>query len=85
MVFNTLKNTLAEFETYHYPEVEDGKIVKDMPEPTNNHIMDAIRYAIHGYSPALRTSLKVRAMSPLDVMLAAKAPKTEGSAEMDFR
>jgi phage terminase large subunit len=85
MVFNTLKNTLAEFETYHYPEVEDGKIVKDMPEPTNNHIMDAIRYAIHGYSPALRTSLKVRQMSPLDVMLAAKAPKTEGSAEMDFR
>jgi len=84
MVFNTLKNTLSEFETYHYPEVEDGKIVKDLPEPVNNHIMDAIRYAIFGYAPALRTSLKVRQMSPLDIMLAIKAPKTKGIEEMDF-
>lgn len=51
-VFNTCKNTIDEFESYHYPEPKDDKPIKDLPEPINNHLMDAIRYAIHGYQPA---------------------------------
>ena len=50
-----LKNTLAEFETYQYPEADDnGLIKKDEPLPFNNHLMDAMRYAIMGYQPAHR-------------------------------
>ena len=75
-----------EFESYHYPEVEDGKIVKDMPEPVNNHLMDAMRYAIFGYSPALRSRMPdIRQMTPIDIMLANKSPKNPGIEELDFQ
>jgi PBSX family phage terminase large subunit len=51
-IFDTCKNTLAEFESYHYPELESVAVVKmDKPIPEDNHLMDAIRYAIHGYQP----------------------------------
>lgn len=53
-VFNNCKNTLTEFESYHYPEEVEGRQVKDLPEPYNNHIMDAMRYAIHSYRPIRR-------------------------------
>lgn len=54
-VFRGLKNTLAEFEAYQYPERnENGLVKKDEPLPFNNHIMDAMRYAIMGYQPAMR-------------------------------
>lgn len=50
-----LKNIMGEFETYQYPEPDDdGKIKKDEPMPFNNHLMDAMRYAIMGYQPAYR-------------------------------
>ena len=50
-----LSNTLAEFETYQYPEPDDnGMIKKDEPMPFNNHLMDSMRYAIMGYQPAHR-------------------------------
>jgi len=42
---------LTEFESYHYPEEAEGRPVKDLPEPYNNHLMDAARYAIHSYRP----------------------------------
>lgn len=54
-VFRGLKNTLAEFETYQYPEPDaNGNVRKDEPMPLNNHLMDAMRYAITGYQPARR-------------------------------
>lgn len=54
-VFRGLKNTLSEFETYQYPEPDDnGQVKKDEPMPFNNHLMDAIRYAVTGYQPAKR-------------------------------
>lgn len=57
-VFRGLKNTLAEFESYQYPEVgPDGVVKKDEPMPFNNHIMDAMRYAIMGYQPARRVAV----------------------------
>lgn len=85
-VFNTLKSTLAEFESYHYPEQEDGRQQKELPDPTNNHLMDAIRYAIHGYKPAFRTSMpNIREMSPIDVLLANKSPKKPGLEELDYQ
>lgn len=48
-VFNTLSNTLNEFNSYHYPEVKDDKTPKEEPEPKDNHLMDCIRYTIQGY------------------------------------
>jgi len=50
-VFSTCKNTLTEFESYHYPEESEKKQVKDLPEPYDNHLMDAMRYTIHSFKP----------------------------------
>lgn len=55
-IFNDLKNSISEFESYVYPEEEGGK---DEPVPENNHLMDAMRYAIHGYLPAKRVYIPV--------------------------
>lgn len=43
-VSRSCKNTIEEFETYHYPE--DAK--KDLPVKEDDHCMDALRYAIRG-------------------------------------
>lgn len=51
LVNRELKNALAEFESYCYPA---EKTEKDLPIPENNHLMDTIRYVIHGYQPARR-------------------------------
>ncbi len=45
-VFNTCKYTLDELSTYHYPEG-----LKEEPIKEDDHLMDAIRYAIYGYQP----------------------------------
>lgn len=54
LVFDDLKNTLAEFESYQYLASKDGINQKEDPMPFNNHLMDAIRYSITGYQPAKR-------------------------------
>jgi PBSX family phage terminase large subunit len=55
-VFNTCAETLSEFESYHYPE---EATIKDQPVAEDNHLMDAIRYAIHGYQPARKFTVKI--------------------------
>ena len=40
-------NTIDEFETYHYPEDDE----KEDPVKANDHLMDAIRYAIYSHQP----------------------------------
>jgi len=47
-VYNSCPYTIEEFSVYHYPE-ED--IQKEEPIKENDHLMDAIRYAIYGYQP----------------------------------
>jgi len=49
-VFNTCKYTIDEFSTYHYPEIT-GNQEKEEPIKENDHLMDAIRYAIYTYQP----------------------------------
>mgnify|MGYP001603665965 CR=1 FL=1 len=44
--FNTCRNFIDEINFYHYPEK-----VKEEPEKENDHLMDAIRYAITTYEP----------------------------------
>lgn len=56
-VFRGLTNTLDEFDLYQYPEEKREKLVKDEPIAMNNHLMDAMRYAIMGYQPARRFSV----------------------------
>lgn len=48
-IFNTLENTIWEFQNYKYPEREldsDKKINYEIPIDKNNHAMDALRYMI---------------------------------------
>ncbi len=49
-VFSSCKDHLDEIETYHYPEEDDGKPAKDEPVKENDHLMDAMRYAIFTFS-----------------------------------
>lgn len=56
-VFRGLSNTLDEFDLYQYPEEKRDGIIKDEPLAMNNHLMDAMRYAIMGYQPARRFSV----------------------------
>ena len=58
--YNTCKSTLAEFESYHYPDLEGASVIKmDTPIPEDNHLMDCLRYSIHGYQPARRFKVVV--------------------------
>jgi len=51
-VFNTCKETLDEMSMYHYPEQrQPDKESKEEPEKFNDHLMDALRYAIYSYQP----------------------------------
>ena len=44
---NNCKDFLEEINTYQYPEGKDGKPFKDVPEKLNDHLMDAMRYAVY--------------------------------------
>jgi len=61
-VCNNCKNTLEELNTYQYVESIDGKPDKEKPDKLDDHIMDAMRYAI--YSSAETEGVKYQA-SPL--------------------
>jgi PBSX family phage terminase large subunit len=45
-IFNTCRYALDEFATYHYPEG-----LKEDPIKEDDHLMDALRYAIYSYQP----------------------------------
>lgn len=45
-VFNTCKNVLDEFNSYHY----DPEKLKEEPVKEKDHAMDALRYAVYNYS-----------------------------------
>jgi phage terminase large subunit len=51
LVFNNCKELIQEAEMYHYPEIKEGKEVKEVPVKVNDHLMDAMRYAIYSYKP----------------------------------
>lgn len=72
-VFNHCKNTLTESDSYHYPEEENDSNKKEEPVAENNHLMDAMRYAIHGYRPATRKYIEPpTAKSRIQEMLSIK-------------
>jgi phage terminase large subunit len=45
-VFNTCKNTTDEFNSYRY----DPEKLKEEPIKDNDHLMDAIRYAVYNHN-----------------------------------
>lgn len=49
-----LENTKDEMDLYQYPEKPTPK---DEPIAENNHLMDAMRYAVMGYQPARRARI----------------------------
>lgn len=53
-VYNTCPETLAELSMYHYPEPKPGdetKEAKEEPYKFNDHLMDAMRYALYSHQP----------------------------------
>lgn len=63
-VFKNCKYTLEELSMYHYPEEEIGKEIKEDPIKENDHLMDAIRYALSSYqttfiNPFINTQSRV--------------------------
>lgn len=65
-VYNTCPETLDEMSMYHYPESrpqDEGKEAKEEPEKFNDHLMDALRYAIYSYAPA--PNITSQATSPI--------------------
>lgn len=48
-VCNNMKQILDEASMYHYPEAEDGKASKDEPVKFNDHLLDAMRYALYSH------------------------------------
>lgn len=52
-VFNTCKEFLDEISMYHYPEpgLTDDKEMKEEPVKFNDHLSDALRYAVYSYQP----------------------------------
>jgi phage terminase large subunit len=47
MDFNACPETQREFEVYHYPEDDQGKVLKDKPVDADNHCLDALRYMVY--------------------------------------
>lgn len=54
-IFNTCPETIDEINMYHYPEEEEDKAAKDLPEKFEDHLMDAMRYAIYSTKQVRRT------------------------------
>jgi phage terminase large subunit len=53
-VFDKCENFIDEINFYHYPEVRGENLnPKDEPQKKNDHLMDAMRYAITTYEPAV--------------------------------
>jgi len=50
-VLRKCTNFIDEIQTYHYPEPQEDKFVKDEPVRVNNHLMDCIRYIIYTFVP----------------------------------
>lgn len=63
MVASNCAYTIEEFNTYQYPEGIDGKPFKDVPDKLNDHLMDALRYAIYSHGS---TKLTYGGASPLE-------------------
>jgi phage terminase large subunit len=82
VVYNTCKSTLAEFESYHYPDLEGASVIKmDTPIPEDNHLMDCLRYSIHGYQPARRfTVVKPSLDYNLSRLLEGKQPESSNTS-----
>lgn len=54
-IYNTCVFTLDEINQYHYPEPkpnQEGKAPKEDPEKINDHLMDAMRYALYSHPRA---------------------------------
>lgn len=65
-IYNTCILTLDEINQYHYPEPkanQEGKPPKEEPEKVNDHLMDAMRYALYSHP---RSGIVFKA-SPLPV------------------
>ncbi len=45
-IHSSNKNTILEFETYVYPDKKDMHNESELPIDENNHMMDALRYAL---------------------------------------
>lgn len=57
-VFNTCPYFLDEISMYHYPEPTDSGNEDEEPVKENDHLMDAVNYAIRTYQPINKPIIK---------------------------
>lgn len=60
-VCNNCVETIDEMSIYHWVEqraTDEGKDFKEEPEKVNDHLCDALRYAIHSYQPLSKQEYK---------------------------
>lgn len=54
-VSENCKELIDEMSMYHWIEVDADKQPKEEPEKSNDHLCDALRYAIYSYKPVMQT------------------------------
>jgi phage terminase large subunit len=64
-VLRRCTNLVDEFQTYHYPEPQEDREVKDEPVRVNNHLMDCLRYTIFTFMPTPPKTLSKRGEDPI--------------------
>lgn len=76
--FDGLKHLRSELEAYHYPE--NPKPGNENPVPEDDHLLDALRYAIMGYAPAKRFAVPrpIGMKTFIQQMLDRKPKKIDG-------
>ena len=58
-ICNNCTQTLEEMSMYHWVEMQDEKLPKEEPEKINDHLCDAIRYAIYSFTPDPKINYQV--------------------------
>src|SRR3990167_9333069 len=53
-VYNNCKEFIDEASMYHYAQPKEGREGKETPEKVNDHLCDAVRYAIYSYHDGIR-------------------------------
>jgi len=64
-VLRQCTNFIDEIQTYHYPEAQEDKFVKDEPVRINNHLMDCFRYLIYTFMPTPPATILKRGEDPI--------------------
>ena len=81
-VLRKCTNFIDEIQTYHYPEPQEDRFVKDEPVRVNNHLMDCLRYIIYTFMPVPSPAKLKRGSDPIWELIRADI---SGKEKAEFR